>query len=160
MPETTHGPAHGQICVNVVEALSGWSPRQSKGLLFCNQLAVLIRWVDAAHNVRIEWNPDIAFLSNTRRPHDSMSRYGHLPAPPDLAVEVVERGDRWDDVERMIDDCLEVGVREFWVLRLRERDLRVFRPSGGALTLSGDEQLTTDVLSGFRCTVGEFFAGL
>ncbi|MGC1272277.1 MAG: Uma2 family endonuclease [Planctomycetaceae bacterium] len=159
MPETTHGPAHGLVCGNVIESLAAWSPRQSKGLLFSNQPAVVIRWLDAGHNVRFECRPDVAFIVRNRIPPGRLAG-DHLPAPPDLAIEVFERGDRWEDVECMIRDCLEVGVREFWVLRLRERDLRVFRPSGGALTLSGDQHLATDVLPGFRCTVGEFFAGL
>lgn len=155
-----HSPVHGQVCANVIEILSAWSPKHSRGLLFANQPNVLIHLLDAGHNVWTGCGPDVAFISNGRFPPRIGWRGDHLPVPPDLAIEVFDGSDRWEEAERMIDDCLEIGVREFWVLRLRERDLRVFRPSGGSLTLSGDAQLHTDVLSGFRCTVGEFFAGL
>lgn len=158
-PETMHSPAHGQVCANVLEALFGWSPRHSKGLLLSNQPPVLFRNVDPGHALRIECRPDITFIERGRIRAGEL-KGSHLPVPPDLAVEVYEPGDRWEDVERMVEDCLEAGVREFWVLRLRERDLRVFRGTGGSLTLSGNAQVGSDVLPGFRCKVADFFAGL
>jgi Uma2 family endonuclease len=157
---TTHGPEHAQVCGNVLEALAAWSPRRSKGWILSNQPAVLIRWLDRGHNLRIEWRPDIAFVGSGRLSPGELGRHDHLPVSPDLAVEVLEEGDRWEEAERMVKDCLEVGVREFWVLRLRERDLRVFRTPGAAVTLHPEADLATSVLPGFRCKVGEFFAGL
>ncbi len=155
-----HSPMHTVVCANVIEVMSAWSPKHSRGLLFANQPTVMIRMLDPGHNVWTGCSPDVAFIANGRIPPGRGWRSDHLPMSPDLAIEIFDGLDRWEETDRMIDDCLEVGVREFWVLRLRERDLRVFRPSGGSLTLSGDMHVQTDVLPGFRCTVGDFFGGL
>lgn len=160
MPGRPHSPVHGQVCANVVEVLTGWSPTHSKGLIFANQPTVLIRMIDIGHNIWTGRDPDIVFIDKDRVPPRRSWRGMHLPVPPDLAIEVFDGLDVWEEVERMIDDCFDVGVREFWVLRLRERELRVFRPSGGSLKLSCDTQLSSDVLPGFRCKVGDFFAGV
>ncbi len=127
--------------------------------MFSNQPPILIRELDKSHHLQIICRPDIAYITKERV---SPIRRGeqHLPVPPDLAVEVFEPGDKWEVVDQMVKDCLNVGVREFWVLRTREQDLRIHRAASGPLTMSTESIVTSPVLPGFRCTVGDFFAGL
>lgn len=53
-----------------------------------------------------------------------------------------------------------MGAREVWVLDPKDRTCEIFRPDEATRVLTNGAELTTDVLPGFRCIVGDFFAGV
>lgn len=154
-----HSPRHGLVCANVIKLILKGLPDEIRGLLFSNQPPILIRELDQGHHLQIICRPDIAYIAKERLIPIRRGEQ-HLSVSPDLAVEVFEPGDKWEAVDQMVNDCLGVGVREFWVLRTRERDLRIYGAARGPLTMTTASNVTSAVLPGFRCTVGDFFAGL
>jgi Uma2 family endonuclease len=105
--------------------------------------------------------PDIAFLTN-----EQLARVGsetHINEAPALAVEVVSPGRENARRDRVIK--LQVygkfGVGEYWVADPESRTLEIYRPADGALTLAvtlkGDDEITTPLLPGFSCKVGKVF---
>lgn len=151
---TNPGPLHGMICVNVLQKLLAWSPQGVNGVFLSNDARVQTR--RDPDSVR---GPDVMFVSKDRVPSGGWTDRS-LQIAPDLAVEIFPPSDRWRDVHDKINDYLTAGVREVWVLHPRRQMVDVFRPDEAPVTLAADAELTTDVLPGFRCEVGEFFAGL
>lgn len=151
---TNPAPDHGQIVMNVAELLAEWSPRRSKGRIIPNDSRV-----QTGHDPDTVRGPDLLFISNDRLPPEGLTSRS-LQVPPDLSVEVFSPSDRWRQVHDKVGDYLAAGVREVWVIHLRRRQLSIFRSDDEPTVLGESAELTTDVLPGFRCTVGDFFAGL
>ena len=151
---TNPAPDHGQIVMNVAELLAEWSPRRSKGRIIPNDSRV-----QTGRDPDTVRGPDLLFIANERLPSEGLT-HRSLQVPPDLAVEVFSPSDRWRQVHEKVGDYLAAGVREVWVVHLRRRQVTVFRPDDEPTVLGAADELTSDVLPGFRCTVGEFFAGV
>lgn len=151
---TNPGPAHGVVCANIVQRLFSWSPQGSKGLVILNDARL-----QTSHSPDSVRGADIVFLANERVPEGGITDQS-LKVPPDLAVEVFSPSDRWRAVHDKVNDYLSMGIREVWVVHLRRRHVHIFRPDDEPAILSADAELTTDVLPGFCCTVGDFFSGL
>jgi len=102
--------------------------------------------------------PDASYVAAGRFANDEIPA-GHIPIPPDLAVEVVSPNDLYYDVEGKVNEYLQAGVRMVWLLNPGNRTVRVFRESIEHSTQLGpDDELTGgEVLPGFRCPVGSLF---
>lgn len=144
----------GQIVMNVAELLAEWSPRRSKGRIIPNDSRV-----QTGRDPDTVRGPDLLFIANERLPPEGLT-HRCLQVPPDLAVEIFSPSDRWRQVHQKVGDYLAAGVREVWVVHLRRRQVTVFRPDDEPTVLAAAEELATDILPGFRCTVGDFFAGV
>lgn len=105
--------------------------------------------------------PDICFILRSRLPNGKLP---HDPVPdlvPDLAVEVLSRGNTRREMERKLKEYFLAGVRLVWFIDPRSRTARVFTSPddstelGPAGTLDGG-----DVLPGFRVRVARLFAEL
>ena len=98
---------------------------------------------------------DLSFVSAGRSPrHDS----GYLRVAPELVVEVVSPGDVASRLRGKVSAWLDEGVKLVWVAYPEEREIHVFRSSGGASILAAEEQISgEDVLPGFAVTVRDLF---
>lgn len=79
---------------------------------------------------------------------------------PDLAVEIVSRGDRTDEVLEKVDGYLTAGVALIWVVYPKKELVYVFRPNEPVLILqrkNGDTLLGYDVLPGFKLGLDTVF---
>jgi len=106
--------------------------------------------------------PDVSFIRTGRLVNDR-SPQGHCPIAPDLAIEVISPEDIADDLEEKIVEYLNVGVPLIWIVSPTARNVRVLRSAlhGGGVVLTSTDTITgEDVIPGFSCTVGEFFAEL
>jgi Uma2 family endonuclease len=109
---------------------------------------------DAPNKVR---KPDVSFIALGRLPAGVLPR-GHCRIAPDLAAEVVSPNDAFSEVETKVSEYLAAGVRLVWVIDPPTRVVLVYRPDGSGARLSDGYELTgEDVVSGFRCLVGELF---
>jgi Uma2 family endonuclease len=100
--------------------------------------------------------PDVSFIHRMRMQSDYLR--GHIPVPPDLAVEVVSPNDLFFDVRRKAGEYVRAGVRLVWVVNPEEREVQVFRGNGTyQLVQNGDSLDGEDVVSGFRCSLTEIF---
>jgi Uma2 family endonuclease len=102
--------------------------------------------------------PDVAFVTAARLSEPVPQ--GYFPGPPDLAVEVVSPHDRVCEVEEKVQDWLEAGCREVWVVSPRFRRITVYRsPTGIRVLSAGDMLESAELLPGFSCPVAEAFGG-
>jgi Uma2 family endonuclease len=103
--------------------------------------------------------PDTSFIERSRMQPEYLE--GHIPIPPDLAIEVVSPNDRFYDVQDKVVEYLQAGVRLVWVLNPKTREIHVY-PSGGLSTVLkiGDALDGGVVIPGFRCPLAEIFAPL
>jgi Uma2 family endonuclease len=102
--------------------------------------------------------PDISFWSFERLP-PQLEPEGYPDVAPDLCVEVLSPGNRWETIITKIREYLVRGVRMVWIIDPEDRTVQVYRsPDEGRIlrenaTLSGE-----DVLPGFSCRVADLFA--
>lgn len=69
--------------------------------------------------------PDISFISWERMPDDEDEDDGILDAVPDLAVEVLSKGNTPEEMTRKLRDYFRAGVRLVWVLDPRAKTAAV-----------------------------------
>lgn len=102
--------------------------------------------------------PDVSFLQRDRIPTGGLPD-GHCRIAPDLAVEVISPNEEYYEVEAKVDEYLNAGVKLVWVVEPNSQTVRVHRHDGTvadfttAMTITGE-----NVVTGFQCTVAEFFA--
>jgi len=100
---------------------------------------------------------DIAFVSAARLPVGEQPA-GYFPGAPDLAVEVMSPGDTLAEVEDKVDDYLNAGARNVWVVNPRRRTVTIHAPGVPPVMLREAEMLEGgDVVPGFKCLVSEIF---
>lgn len=124
--------------------------------------------------VRIEWRctfgspggervyiPDVAYVSFERMPPGDTRDNPYPPGAPDLAIEVLSRGQHAGRFASKLDFYLRHGVRLVWVVDPRREVISVFRPGQDEAILHvGDTLDGGDVLPGFSVPVAEIMAQL
>jgi Uma2 family endonuclease len=100
--------------------------------------------------------PDISFIRLGRLENEEIPD-GHVPIPPDLAVEVVSPNDLAYEVDEKLLDYRSVGVPLVWVINPKERVVWVHHGGVVRLLTEADELTGEDVLPGFRCPVRNLF---
>jgi len=100
--------------------------------------------------------PDVGFISKERLPDGLPKSY--IPAPPDLAVEVVSPGDSADEIDQKVVLYLRSGTRLVWVWYPKTKTVIAHTPTS-VQRLDLDDTLDGgDVLPGFRLAVREIFS--
>jgi Uma2 family endonuclease len=109
---------------------------------------------DDPRRVRI---PDASFTRKDRIPGGPPEE-GHGRIPPDLVVEVVSPNDMAEDVNAKVEDFLNAGVPQVWVLYPQTETVHVFRSPRGFEVVRRDGTLDGgDILPGFRVPVRDLF---
>jgi Uma2 family endonuclease len=99
--------------------------------------------------------PDLSYVSKRRLPHVPA---GWITIAPDLAVEVLSKNDRSDEVDEKVAEYLDAGVKAIWVVDPSLKVVRVFRSNHSSQVLTADQELRDDeILPGFHCQVAELF---
>lgn len=106
--------------------------------------------------------PDVVWISDERLA-TLIDDAGHLTGAPELVVEVLSFGMRNEERDRIAKRKLyeTQGVREYWILDWRLKQVEVYRREAGELrrvaTLLPEETLTSPLLAGFGCVVATLF---
>ncbi len=101
--------------------------------------------------------PDVAFIRLQRVSLAQATTEGHCPVAPDLAVEVISPNDTAYEIDEKVREFLDAGVPLVWVVNPEQRTVKIHRASGtGTILRENDEISGEDVISGFRCRVGDF----
>src|SRR5690606_19047662 len=97
------------VAMELVVILGGWLAKNKLGKVLGpdGTLRILHRQVRAA---------DVAFLSWDRFPKHRLPKEPIPPLVPDLAVEVLSKGNTKREMERKLDDYFEAGVRLVWLI--------------------------------------------
>ncbi|MFN0053582.1 MAG: Uma2 family endonuclease [Planctomycetales bacterium] len=102
--------------------------------------------------------PDVSVVDSRRLEHGTLPN-GYLRLHPDLAVEVVSPNDLVYEIDEKVQEFLDADVPVVWVVNPQLKTVRVHRPDGTSVTLSGQDELVGEgFLEGFRCRVDQLFA--
>jgi len=146
------GFLHGVIAMTLGRLLSEHAAKYSLGVVCAAETGFKLR-----HNPDTVRAPDVAFIAQERvLAEGKPERF--WPGAPDLAVEVVSPGDRFDEVLEKVEEYLATGTRLVWVVLPRTQSVMVYRSASEAKIVRGDDELSgEDVLPGFICRVKEVF---
>jgi len=109
-----------------------------------------------AGQVRI---PDVGYFSWNKFPNRELPREPIPDLVPDLAIEVLSRGNTEAEMQRKLRDYFAAGVRLVWYIDLRQRSTRVYSSVAKVTVIGEDQPLSGgDVLPGFEVTLSELFA--
>lgn len=100
--------------------------------------------------------PDVGFIRKDQLPN-GMPETGYIPAPPDLAIEIVSPNDAADEIEAKIQDYLAGGTRLIWYLYPKTRTLHVITVAGAIRLGENDTLDGGDVLPGFTLALKDLF---
>lgn len=103
--------------------------------------------------------PDVSFVCWERLPD---GRVPQQPVPelvPDLAVEILSKGNTAAEMERKLRDYFTAGVRLVWYIDPRTRSAMVYTAPERPTPIDADGLLVGgDVLPGFELRLGDLFA--
>ena len=146
--------AHQFASGRVYAALDSWSRQTgagranvAPGLVFTREDAVA---------------PDLVWVRRERLTA-VVGSDGKLHAAPDLVVEVLSPGaaNQRRDLEDKLQLYSAYEVPEYWIVDWRNRSVRVYRLAEGELrlvaTLTGDDTITSPLLPGFACPLGDLW---
>jgi Uma2 family endonuclease len=105
--------------------------------------------------------PDVAFIARTSFPNGKRPK-GPVPAiAPDLAIEVLSKGNSKAEIAKKIREYFESGTRLVWLVDPRTRSVRIHTSPADSTRLDADtEGATLDgglVLPGFRLPLADLF---
>lgn len=104
--------------------------------------------------------PDVAFISWARMPQAGLRQRPIADLVPDLAVEVLSRGNTREEMEQKLRDYFNAGVRLVWYVDPAVPEIRVYTGPEQCTVLNEAQTLDGgDVLPGFRLELRELFAG-
>lgn len=105
--------------------------------------------------------PDAAFFSWDQLPGRSIPREPIPELVPDLAVEVLSKGNTKQEMDRKLHDYFTAGVRAVWYVDPEKRTVRVFTDPDQAVLLREKGILEGgDVLPSFSLPLSELFRDL
>jgi Uma2 family endonuclease len=103
--------------------------------------------------------PDVSFISWARVPTADARNEAIFPLAPDLAVEVISKGNTREEMEQKLTDYFAAGVREAWYVYPEQRQIRVYSSADRCRVFGGQQVLEgSQVLPEFRLGLSEFFA--
>jgi Uma2 family endonuclease len=99
---------------------------------------------------------DVAYLSAARfattDPNDN------IQGATDLVIEVLSPSNTAAGIYDKEKLCLENGAKEFWVVDMDRRQVKVSTPDGRTLTYQSDQDISLPVLGGVKIAVDSIFA--
>lgn len=105
--------------------------------------------------------PDIAFFSNERLKRSPLKGSAAAKVGPDLAIEVLSRGNTPKEMEGKLRDYFAAKVRLVWYIDPKTRTARAWRSLKRCDEIAADGLLDGgDVLPGFKLNLAELFASV
>jgi Uma2 family endonuclease len=123
-----------------------------------HRLGVVVSEADMILVGEVVRRPDVAFI-RAHRLHGVDLDQSPLPVPPDLAIEIVSRNDRADDLLLKVSQYLEAGAQAVWLMypntRVAYRYLPVKREPEVRAAEAGDAFEEPQLLPGFSLPLRE-----
>ena len=103
--------------------------------------------------------PDVSFISWERLPGRRVPHKEIWDLAPDLAVEVISRGNTRQEMTRKLADYFSAGVRLIWYVYPATSEVQVYESPDKYVTLAAQDTLDGGaVLPGFRLPLSTLFA--
>ena len=146
--------AHGCVCANVVFVIRSWIKSGGAGFVTANGSGVITeRDPDSVRGA------DVCYFRPDRVPGGSFRRR-QIDLVPNICVEVLSEFDPWSEVRNKVNEFLDRGVDEVWIVNPKNHDVQVFRAEEPPVTFIANRELTTSQLPGFACPVAALFEGV
>ncbi len=143
---------HQETCGRVFSVLDSWSRSTHRGR---SAIAPGIIFADTDNVI-----PDVVWASNERLA-TVLDEAGHLTAAPELVVEVLSPGADNERRDLKLRLYSARGVKEYWIIDWRLQQVEVYRLEQISLslvaTLFSSDELSSDLLPGFCCSVRDLF---
>lgn len=108
---------------------------------------------------RLIFMPDVAFVSHERLPQGEARRKPVATWLPELAVEILSKGNSKKEIERKLSEYFAAGVVLVWIVDPRKKTVKVYNNLNSFETLSVADHLGGGtVLPGFSMSIREWFA--
>jgi Uma2 family endonuclease len=102
--------------------------------------------------------PNVSFISWDRLPRRQIPRDPILGLAPDLAVEVLSKGNTKQEMARKLHDYFTAGVRMVWYLDSKTATAQCYTSPEASVVVKADESLDGGlVLPGFRWPIASLF---
>lgn len=146
------GFEHGKVAGNAYHLLREYIQKNPVGIAVAAETGFQIS--REPDTVRA---PDVGFVLTDRVPKTETP--GFFQGAPDLAVEVLSPNDRASDVTAKVQEWLQAGCREAWVIDPKTRTVQIHRGDCREITLlqMGDTVTSEKTLPGFASPVAAFF---
>ena len=104
-------------------------------------------------------SPDISFVSWAKLPDRMIPDVEIAEFVPDLAIEVVSKGNTRREMNRKLDEYFQAGVQLVWFVFPKKRTVRVYTsPDSSTLFAEGESLDGGDVLPGLKLPLVDIFA--
>lgn len=143
---------HGLIATMLSGTLAGFARQHNLGIVTGDNVGYVLR-----RDPDLVRAPDVSFVARESAPKsDELDRF--VEGPPTLAVEIVSPDDRATEVRAKVQQYLEAGTQQVWVLWPRQRSMTVYDAASGVHELGPEANLEGgDMLLGFSVRVGDLF---
>ena len=151
---TKRNPSHSGATAKLTAFLVIWLSKQPKprGKVYSNEAYFRIR-KDPETNVGI----DIA-LSTPTQAANTKKKASYVDGPPVLAIEVLSPNDKLKDINEAIDEYLDCGVKQVWIVDPYTETVAVHRAGREPAHYTRSQMLPGgDDLPGFSCDVADIF---
>ena len=150
--EKVMGFLEGQIATFIASYLTIYVEKNDLGIVAGADGLMQIR----TGQVRI---PDVSYVSWNRLPGKTLPTAPIPNLVPDLAVEVISKGNTTDEMNRKLVEYFDVGVQQVWYVYPESKTVHVFRSAGDPLVLNELDTLDgDDLLPGFTLALEKIFA--
>jgi Uma2 family endonuclease len=152
---TNPGGWHGKICIRIGHLLEAWAEPDFEYEVFSNDTGIVLE--RSPDTVR---GPDLFVIRSDRLPGGKIPEF-LIDVPPDVAIEVRSPSNRWSQIREKVSQFLAAGIQEVWVIDPRSRRVHVYRAGNDEPEiLNQHDRLTSALLPGFECNVGNLFQQL
>lgn len=102
--------------------------------------------------------PDVSFVNWSKLPERKFPAAAVPNLVPDLAVEVLSRGNTRAEMEGKLDEYFSAGVRTVWIIDPKRESAEVYASRESSVVIGIDGTLkAADVLPGFTVSMRELF---
>jgi Uma2 family endonuclease len=152
--EKVMGANESLLAVEIAALLRNWVKPRKLGRVLGE--AGLLRLAPGL--IRI---PDVAFLGSDKFPEGKTPHDSAWSLAPDLAVEVLSKGNTDKEMTEKLHDYFAAGTRLVWHVDPSKRQVQVFTSPASSRIFTQDQMLDGgDVLPGFELSLKELFAEL
>jgi Uma2 family endonuclease len=103
--------------------------------------------------------PDVSFIRWERLPSRQAPRPPIYAVAPDLAIEILSKGNTKREMDRKLRDYFQAGVRLVWYIKPNARTARAYTAVDEWMEIGpNDSLLGGEVLPGFELPLAQLFA--
>ena len=148
------GEEHGAIAMELATLLNLYVKQNNLGRVYPADLIYVLNGDE--DDIRVARKPDISFVTAERvKTHDRSKPYYQAP---DLAIEIVSPSETIETTRAKLNDYLDYGTQQVWVVYPQTKQVEVYLPDGTARTYNADDTLSGgDLLPGFTLSIQDIF---